>query len=545
MIRSDFDYTLPFNQAILLLTGALLLLQCAVVWKHRLTRRFTVRLALNLLLWAAIMAFIWKPYILLERSAATAVVIADNVPSAFVRPVMDSLGGAKVLQLEKLQKSGPDTLVIIGQDFPDGFSSQIKQLKKTPLLRWIPYFPAGRLQALQWKGVVRKGEMQVISGTVSLSRKQFLKIRFGKQTLDSIALDSGLNYFNLRFPAFAQGRTAAELVLGDETLDTIRFFTRPEQKLTVRFLLNNPDFESRNLANWLGKKGHSVLFEATLSKNISTNLNFNKARGADLLITVPANASSAVTKRALSDGKSVLFMGLYDVTRDLATINAASGTNFQVKRISNDEQVALTPALNALPFQFVQKALQQKAPHYPVMAEKSDGQVAVTLLNETFPAQLVGDSLSYQKIWNEILALARPVADSNAAWTAPSLEGHRQEMRWNNFAKLPTRVLIGKDTVFTTPSALNSASVTAYFRPLESGWVGVSEPAGAEMFVYDNSGLGNILSMEELTESARTGHMSARVTADHPGKTPARLPDWAWFGILIVVFAAVWIEQKL
>jgi hypothetical protein len=546
MIQSDFDYTLPLNQAILLLLGLLLLLQCGLLFrKHRHSRRFAVRIGLNVLLWAAIMTFVFKPYFLTDRQSATGLIISKNVPSDFSRQVKDSLVSAEVMQPDKLEDISSDTLILIGQDFPKDFFARIKKLKKAPVVRWIPYFALGQLQALHWKGIVRKGEMQVISGTIKSAEKQVLKVRFGAQTLDSALLVKGLNDFSLMFPVFGFGRTATELVLGDQTLDTLRFFARPDEKLTIRFLLNSPDFESRNLANWLGKNGHSVLYEATLSRDIKSTLNLNKAKDPDLIVTVPASATSPVIKKAVSAGKSVLFTGLTDVVRDLSTINAAFGTGFRAKRISNDDQIALSPELNALPYAFVPSALQDKSQHYPVLAEKANGRIVVSLLNETFPLQLAGDSVGYQRIWNEILALARPVPDSNASWTAPLVKGIQHELRWNNFPKLPASVRIGNDTVFSTPSALNSASVTASFRPFESGWVKVSEPEEAEMYVQETSGFVNALRMEELVKSAKPLNARVADVAKLPAKTPIRLPDWAWYAILMVVFAAVWIEQKL
>jgi hypothetical protein len=546
MIQSDFDYTLPLNQAILLLLVVLLLLQFGLLFRrHRHSRRFAVRIGLNVLLWTATMAFVFKPYFLADRQSATGLIIAKNVPSDFSRQVKDSLISAEVMQPDKLEDINPDTLIVIGQDFPRDFHPRVKQLKKAPVVRWIPYFASGQLQALHWKGIVRKGEMQVISGTINSAEKQLLKVRFGAQTLDSALLNKGLNDFSLMFPAFSPGRTATELLLGDNTLDTLRFFARPDEKLTIRFLLDSPDFESRNLANWLGKNGHSVLYEATLSRDIKGTLNLNKAKDPDLIITVPASATSPVIKKAVSVGKSVLFTGLTDVTRDLSTINAAFGTGFRARRISNDDQIALSPELNALPYAFIPTALQDQSQHYPVLAERVNSRIVVSLLNETFPLQLAGDSVGYQRIWNEILALARPVSDSNVSWTAPLVKGIQHELRWNNFPKLPTNVRIGNDTVFTTPSALNSASVTASFRPSESGWIKVGEPEEAEMYVEETSGVVNMLRMEELVKPAKPLNTIVQGTGNLPVKTPIRLPDWAWYAVLMVVFAAIWIEQKL
>ena len=79
-------------------------------------------------------------------------------------------------------------------------------------------------------------------------------MRYAGRTLDSVALNVGDNNFRLTFPAFSEGRTVTTLDLGGQTIDTLRFFTQPARKLNIRFLLDNPDFETRNLATWLGKQ---------------------------------------------------------------------------------------------------------------------------------------------------------------------------------------------------------------------------------------------------------------------------------------------------
>ena len=102
--------------------------------------------------------------------------------------------------------------------------------------------------------------------------------------------------------------------MGDTFVDTLRFFVRPRPVLAYQFVLDSPDFESRTLAEWLGRRGNAVTVTTTVSKGIqqSTTLNDGVGKGTlpDVVITDPSNAASSGVKKALAAGKSVLFIGL-------------------------------------------------------------------------------------------------------------------------------------------------------------------------------------------------------------------------------------------
>jgi len=253
MIRSDFDWLAPTNQLLLALAAGLLIMQVWLLYRGinasvTPTRR-RVRLGLNVLLWCMVMGFMLKPYTFQNSAGRTGLLIGKDVPRTFVNEIADSLKSAEMLSYNDISKNGWDTLVLAGQDFGTPLFSLLRRAERQPpVLKWIPYNVPDQIHALQWKGILREGEMQTIKGRIISSKKQYLRLRFGKQTLDSLALSPGLNVFRLSFPVFTQGRTLTELVLDNNTLDSVRFFARPQEKLTFRFMLSYPDFESRTLA---------------------------------------------------------------------------------------------------------------------------------------------------------------------------------------------------------------------------------------------------------------------------------------------------------
>lgn len=334
MIHTDFNWTEPLNVMLLLAALALLVLQCTLLFTRH-SRRLGIRLGLNALLWVSVVIWILDPYFKSGSHSKTGLLVAGNVPSDVAGRIRDSLA-AEVIPADEIASRPVDTLVIVGQEFGETAFASIRQWKNTPDLRWKPYFALNEFRDLHWKGILRKGEMQRIEGSIRASGTKTLQIRYAGQTLDSVRLNAGENDFRLTFPAFSEGRTTTTLDLDGKTIDTLRFFTQPEQKLTIRFLLDNPDFETRNLATWLGKQGHAVLYDASLSKNIRSQLNINRAAEPDLIITSASNAAGEVVKKAVNAGKSVLFLQPGDPATELRTINNALGTGFQAVKISNE-----------------------------------------------------------------------------------------------------------------------------------------------------------------------------------------------------------------
>ncbi|SEJ64768.1 hypothetical protein SAMN05216327_11510 [Dyadobacter sp. SG02] len=570
MIHTDFNWTEPLNILLLTAALALLVLQIALLYtRHRQSGgrqsggrqsggrqpggrhsggrhpggRMGIRLFLNVLLWSSVVAWILDPYFKSNAGSNTGLLIAENVPSPVVRHIRDSLAGAEVIKADEVSNRPMDTLVIVGQELDETVLASIRQLRNMPVLHWKPWFKQGRLHDLHWKGILRKGEMQRIEGSIQRSGKKTLQVRYADKTLDSVALNAGDRNFSLAFPTFSEGRTTVTLALDGQTIDTLRYFTQPEQKLTIRFLLDNPDFETRNLATWLGKQGHAVLYGATLSKNIRSELNINRATEPDLIVTGAANAADANVKKALNAGKSMLFMQLNDPAMEIRSINHALGTSFQPVKISNEESVPISPSLRALPFRFEPHSFQMRVPHYPVAMERATGKIAVCLLNETFPMQLSGDSIAYGKVWNEILAYTRPAQKSVIAWEAPVFVNVPVTMHLNNFQGVPWSLTLGQDTILTTVSALNDRSAAATFLPNKSGWLTLHDSLEAELYVQDYSPLRYAARMQHFIQSTQKTNPAAN--PDYDAISTRKLPVWAWFTWLMLCLAALWIEPKL
>ena len=544
-MHTTINWTNPLSWSIALALAILLGVQGWLILRSPslTTGRKWLRTGLNVLLWLALAGYFLQVQWPLSRPATHALLVGDDVPASVARHLQDSLGVQERFSSRNF-KAAYDSVTLAGQQFP---IETLTQLSNTAL-QWIPYNQPDQLQTIQWKGIVRQGEMQRVTGQVQSAQKQWLRLRYGRQTLDSVSLQAGSHSFSLQFPAFARGRNEVELVLDNTTLDTLRFFARPTPPLTVQFLLNSPDFESKTLADWLGKQGHTVNVLATLSKNINSTLSINKAGKStrnttpDLFITEPDNANNAAVRKAVAEGKAVLFINLTSPETDVRTINRATGSRFQVRKTTNEPQIPVGNGLNALPYRFVENLAQFGVVGYPVAVQQTSGRVGISLLNETYPLALSGDSVAYSRIWTAVLARLSPPDKNNVRVDAPVFRGLQQEISINTSGVRPSTIRVGTDTVQLSQSPLNGQSFMGTLTFPTPGWQLVQDSLA--LYVQTLNPDNPLVNRAVVSQFMRV-HAQHQFLGSLPDKvTTTQLPDWAWLLLLVGCFTALWIEPK-
>ena len=546
----SFDFSLNTSDSLhwvlLVLLAAFPVAVGVLLWKNKTLppRRKWLRGGLNGLLWLVLLGYLLQPTWTVATASRRALLVGGEVPAAVARSWQDSLGieeqfGAQAFLKKKLAAQF-DSVVLLGQDFSPEFLAQIS----SAALDWQPYFPENQIQNLDWQGILRQGEMQRVSGVAESAQKQWLKIKYAGETLDSTQVSEGQSTFRLAFPAFAEGRTATELFLGENFVDTLRFFVRPRPTLAYQFILDSPDFESRTLAEWLGRMGHAVTVTTTVSKGIQQSATINGGVGEgtlpDVVITAPGNASSVLVKKTLAAGKSTFFMGLTQPEANIATINRALGTGFSIKKTTSEPAVQLAANLTASPYQFNEALPQLTAPNYPAAVWNK---VGVSLLNETFPLKLSGDSITYAKVWNTILAQVQPPAEYTLRADAPLFKGLSGRVVLNTNSELPKQMSIGQDTTTWQPSPLNEHSAQADYLFGKAGWIPLGD--SAEGFVEDSTS--NLFPTRRISDFIRA-QRAAQLTALAPNSKPRRqekVDDWIWLVLFVIVCTALWAEPKL
>ncbi|GLU53783.1 hypothetical protein [Dyadobacter frigoris] len=555
MIAFDFNWSEPLNLVLILF---LILLGSGQIWLLLRSsgpdiskQKMGIRIALNLLLWLTVAGFVLQPIFRSIVLSGKVMIAGKDVPSKEIKRIQDSLHIREVFSEGNLKGKSFDTLTLVGQDFSPAFFSDLsQQITTSVIINRIPYFSDHVIQSISWNGIIRKGQVQRIIGSVNSSDAQWAKVKFGNQTLDSVKLEKGNQTFDLSFPVFTEKRTKVDLYLGDDHQETIQFFARPLPPLTFQIILDNPDFESRSLATWLGNRGNSVEISTNLSKDIRSKLTLNKTGTPDVIITDPKNASNAEVKKALATGKSILFINLSNGSSDITSINSALGTKFQIKKISNEEALPVIGELSKLPFDFGKSNGYMTVSKYPVAVEKTTGKVAVSLLNETFPTLLNGDSISYGNIWTSVIAAIHPAYQSNVEVNSPVYKGFKTDLKFNNLINNPVSMVLGADTLHLNYSAINKQSADVSFIPSESSWLKLSDDS--EINITDSLDFNDYYKSKIVDQFVKS-RLQLQVELNDVVKVSdqalqhlneSRIPDWIWFLTFVLCFSALWLEPK-
>ena len=550
MISFDYHFNAsdPVHWLTVILLTAFPVIVFGILWRNKTLppHRKWLRGGLNALLWLVLLGYLLQPTWPKMSASARALLVSAEVPSAVARRWQDSLRlderfGASEFLKQKLAAHF-DSVTLLGQDFPSDVLAQLT----SGTVEWQPYFSENQMQNLNWQGTLRLGELQRVSGVVRSTQKQWVKIKFAGETLDSTQIVQGQNSFSLSFPAFTEGRTSTVLLVGDAFVDTVRFFVRPRPVLSYQFMLDSPDFESRTLAEWLGRRANAVTVTTTVSKGIQHSTTINggvKGTLPDVVITDPSNAAGSVVKKALAAGKSVLFLGLTQPEANMATLNRALGTRFSVKRTTSESMVTLAPNLTALPYDFNESLSQLKVPNSPVAVWNKAGKVGVSLLNETFPLKLSGDSIAYAKIWNTVLAQVQPPSGTTWSAEAPLFKGLTGHLSLNKDSAVPARLNIGRDTLVLQLSPLNAQTAQTDYLFGQSGWVGVGD--SSEFYVEDStSHLFPTRRINDYIRALRAAQVSARTSTSKPQRQD-KVNDWVWLALFVLSCTALWLEPKL
>lgn len=543
VMHTTVNWSTPLTWLIAAALFVLLLVQVwFVVRNQSLTpARKWVRLGLNGLLWLLLAGYFANVRWSIDRPARHALLVGDDVPAAVARQLADSLHIREQFSSRNLD-AVYDSVTLVGQNFPTETLTKLSQ----SALNWIPYNQPDQLQAIRWKGLVRQGEMQRVTARIQSAQKQWLRLRFGQRTVDSVSLHEGDNTVALQFPAFARGRSQVTVALDNTALDTLRYFVRPTRPLTVQFVLNSPDFESKTLADWLGKQGHTVTVSATLSTNIRSSLQINKGskQVPDLYITEPVNAANATIRKAVAEGKSVLFINLTNPEVDIRSINQAVSSRFGVQKTTNEALLPVGTGLSALPYRFAESLNQRMVSGYPVAVQRGSGRVGVSLLSETFPLALSGDSVTYSRIWTAVLARLSPPDKNTIQADAPVFSRLPQEITVaSSLPNQPTTLPIGSDTVQLIRSALNEGAETGRAVFSKAGWQVMQDSLA---LYVDSLRADNLLAKRAEVNQFLLAHARHQSVDKLPQRiTSSQMPDWVWLLLFLGCFTALWVEPKV
>lgn len=519
----------------------LLAVQLAALRKKKASK---IKIGLNILLWLSICMLVINPSWTKSADTSKILIYSEGISNKTIQKTKDSLKIGEVFSQKEFNRRVDENIVFasklgkiyfLGQDASPEILGKIGQHS----ISWIPYFKTEEVQDIHWNAIIRKGEMQEVAGKIELSKPKRMKIKFGNQVLDSLNLPKGFSSFSLNFPTFSIGRTSLKLELDQNLLQTIDFYSVKSRFLHILFILSNPDFESKMLADWLGKNGNKVEIQTTIAKNTLNNVSINQTKktfSPDIIITDPSNAGNSLVKKAFTEGKSILFINFENPELAAKSINQNLGTKWKLKRISTQENRPISQELTAHPYEFEPNMLQKSVFDYPIAIQKKTGKVGISLLNETFPLMLSGDSLTYARIWQSAFQALNPSIDNNIEVNAPIFQDVKKEIVLNS-SILQKKLNLENDTIKTTPSAINPATSRTTYTFRKTGW----QPFQDSLEVYVESNQSTLAKTNLIKPYLKADAIS--VSSEQ--KLQVFLPEWAWFLIILLILTGLWVEAKV
>ena len=530
-----------WNSILIFLLAILIVLQFYWVFYKSPMKNRIPKIILNLILWLSIVILIFPPEWQIKESNKHIGVISENLPQLFLDKIKDSLkidalvSKKEFAQTLEVAQNENEKITLIGNNFSKEFLSNL--LGKN--LSYEPYLEPNSPIDLHWKAILRQNENQEILGKIELKEDQILKVKFGNTTLDSIKLPKGKSKFKLSFPSFSVGETAVELFLNERPILDINYFSRKSKPRKVLMLLENPDFESKTLADWLAKNGNSVEVVTELTKNTIQKIDLNidlTAKDFDILICSPKYAGNAITKTAISKNKGLFFINFSDPNPQIQKINKTLGTAFTTKKISNEPEIKLMNEISSLPYMIGKNMSQKQLFSLPIAINQNH--IGISLLNETYPLALSGDSINYRKIWGGILKTLIPIEEENLTLNAPVFIDQKIDFNINNFVKPIHNITISGDTISLSNAPLNMYTKNGSYVFRKNGW----QPILDSLAIYVEEKPNSIQYVNQILDFIKQNKI--RLQTVNQNKT-YRLPHWFIFGLIITILALLWIEPKI
>ncbi len=475
-----------------------------------------------------------RPQHSLDRRESQILVYEDELDRKTVDFWRDSLKIRRALPLSKFQAPA-GMIFLLGERFD---AAQLYPLKDLDV-EWILPERTGAIRKLDWKGYLRKGEMQRVAYDV-FSESDSARLEIQGSKLEPKRLKKGWNAGLLEFYPSGLNRAEFPLVLERDTLTSLRFFIGAARPKKYHFQLGFPSAESRTLSSWLAEKGEQVTEKIKLSSETVIQSG-SSPDSLQILLIDPAQLDQRSVQDWVKTGQAVLLVmnvGKPDETAQV--LNRLFGTDFQVRQTGQNEVVKLESGLEILPFEFVKKPAQKLTHDGAVAIQYSESTtIALSLVSASYPLALQGKSEEYERLWGDLFGKLEPHETESWRMSAPLLSSMAEPIQRLSEDSLPDLVAWGKDTVFFHKSAVNPFLSEGQLQSSDSSWIELDSTFAA--YVY---GKGQLQAL----------HTAALIDGikDRPGKDSKvageilrPISPWIWLGGMLLFLGLLWLEPKL
>jgi hypothetical protein len=499
-------------------------------------RRKVLKQLLNSLFLLALIFFIVNPVWETARNSDPVLIIFEDLEKAALDFWKDSLGVRKVISISDYN-SNSDSVILLGKDFPKEFRYALRAKS----LNWIIPNSDQELGFLDFKGILRQGERQEIQGRMPLKTGSILSILQAGNELETQVLEQDQDTFQFDLAASVLGRNDWEIRLDKQLVETLRFFVQPAERLSYQLQFGFPNPEIRTLSRYLIGKGEQVQEEIQLSKNTELFTEKQPLDSIDVFIIDPSQIPDSKIKSQVERGASVLLINVNDPDADLKDLNKAFGTDFGVSAKAGLEFQVLENGLEALPFEWKASASQRLLVENAVAIRQiGNSKIGVSLFKASFPLAQSGDSVGYDKIWNQILGELQPESKANWKVSAPVFESQIFPIEFNGEDSL-LFLDFGSAQYAWSQSLINPNSKQIAWLANESGWQQINPEL--EFYVNQSTDFPMVLAQQE-----RADFLQSKVwlsTSPEISDAKKSMPFWAWGLIFMVLLTALWLEPKV
>ncbi|WP_057939798.1 hypothetical protein [Algoriphagus resistens] len=499
--------------------------------------RKAVKISLNAFFVLVLIAYLFQPAWISNRPEQAVLVHSASVTKDKLRFWKDSLGIKKSMGITDYNRQG-NPVYLLGDDF-----TQADLLKFTTKdVRWIVDSEQGSISFLEWKGILREGEMQVVNGKIEAGDSVTITLAQQGETRAETITDPNSGTFSLRIPAKVVGRNELSLMVDDSLAGPVHFFVQAAKPIQYSLQFAFPDAEIRTLRQHLINSGEQVDERIDISKNSVISSGTNESDSLQFLIIDPSQLVKQSALEAVDNGTSVLVINLDEAEKDVSAINKTFGTYFKIKRITAEVSREAGQELVASPY-VLENTTAQKSSFEQAFAMQQTGnaKVGVSLLGETFPLKLAGDSLRYEEIWQEILGAMLPQESGSVGIKQPAFAGMQAEIWVNRENYEEDFVNIDSDSIFLQPSLVNPFSKTGKFVNLDSGWVSMEDSLAFYSYAAD---AWPSLRAKKLRADLLKSHEKLEALSDNV-PSQKRVSDWFWLGLFLLSLTMIWLEPKV
>lgn len=500
-------------------------------------KRKAIQVFLHVLFTFSVLGFILQPVLQFVEPEKAVLIYSDSMSREKVRFWRDSLQVNKAQRMEKFDGIG-NPVYLLGDDF----TREDLLTLETKEVNWLSEPQAQQLDFLEWNGLLREGEVQSVYGSISSSAPVQVKLSAQNQVIQETSLEAGSTAFRLEFPVSVLGRNELSLTANEDTLGIIKFFAYAKKPVSYHFQFSFPDPEVRFLSQYLRKQGSPVRETIQVSRDATIQTAAASTDSVPILIIDPSQLKSRHVKNAVDSGASVFIMNLFKPDQDILAINQALNASFNLKRSGAEESREINSQLSAAAFEFESQLAQIDLLQQAIAIQQvGNSKIGVSVLNQSFPIHLAGDSLKYKEIWDEVFAAMYPKEQSSISIIQPVIQGLDADVMLSRKDHLEDFITMDKDTVFLQQSLLNPFIKTGSFSSTTSGWVTLAD--SLEFYSYAPM---EWTDLSQAKMKADFFEVRSRQTGiAQPEVQHSKIPGWVWYVLILLSMSLVWVEPKV